>query len=52
MIARDRTNELEAIKRRVKQCMTDEYQITHSTLEFEHPGDSENGHNMSAVAGH
>jgi|TARA_Y100001973_G_C5187238_1_gene328640 cobalt-zinc-cadmium efflux system protein len=30
-------NELEKIKDRIKQALVKEFNITHSTLEFEHP---------------
>ena len=52
VIARDRAKELETIKRRVKQCLSDEYQIAHSTLEFEYPGESESAHDISVIADH
>lgn len=53
VIDRERADELEGIKRRIKQCLADEYQIFHSTLEFEFPGSSiGDGHDISVIADH
>lgn len=53
VIERDHADELEAIKERIKKLLSEEFQIPHSTLEFEFPGlSADDGHDTSVVADH
>lgn len=53
VIERNRADELEAIKQRIKQLLAGVFQISHSTLEFEYPGlSAEDAHDTSIVADH
>ena len=53
VIARDRSDDLEAIKQQIKRLLVENYQIPHSTLEFEYPGlSSDDTHDTSIVADH
>ncbi len=53
VIKRERSAELAGIKRLIKRCLSDKFQIRHSTLEFEFDDEHSDGdHDMSVVAGH
>jgi Co/Zn/Cd efflux system component len=53
VIVRERAKQQAAIKRQVKQCLSSEFQIQHSTLEFESDDEHSIGnHNMSVVTEH
>ena len=53
VIRRERAEDLEAIKRRVKRLLAEEFHIEHSTLELEYAGTAErDGHDTSLVADH
>lgn len=43
---------LPQIKRQIKACLASEFQITHSTLEFELPGEEEDEHDRGMIVGH
>ncbi|MBK1872633.1 MAG: cation transporter [Oceanospirillales bacterium] len=49
IVGKNAWNELENIKRKVKQTLDQEFNITHSTLEFEHP---DHVHKDSKTYGH
>lgn len=52
-IARERSDELEAIKRRVKQRLAEKHHICHSTLEFEFSDlPSDDGHDTAVIPRH
>ena len=53
VIARDRSKELARIKRQIKSCLSDKFQIRHSTLEFEFDDEHPDGeHDTSLVGEH
>lgn len=53
VIKKDGAGELESIKQRIKQCLAEHYEITHSTIEFEFPSlSSEGDHDTSTIADH
>ena len=53
VIARDNCGQMESIKRYIKECLADKWDIAHSTLEFETPELSMSGkHDAATVADH
>ena len=53
VISREQASEMDAIKEKIKRCLTDHYDIRHSTLEFEFTELADHdSHDTSVVADH
>jgi cobalt-zinc-cadmium efflux system protein len=52
LLQRGNPDELESIKRQIKQALADDFQVQHSTLEFEYEGVGEDCHDQQIIADH